>query len=77
LGGKQVRGHQKVSWIHIDDFCKAVEWIISHESISGTINVTAPNPVSNRDLMTKMKKHLKIPFRLNAPVLQLEIASLF
>ncbi|SHG52704.1 hypothetical protein SAMN05421866_0723 [Chryseobacterium oranimense] len=77
LGGKQGRGQQKVSWIHIDDFCEAVEWIINHENISGLVNVTAPNPVSNEDLMTKMRKHLKIPFGLNAPVWQLEIASLF
>lgn len=77
LGGKQGRGQQKVSWIHIDDFCKAVEWIIDHENMSGPINITAPNPVSNEDLMKKMRKHLKIPFGLNVPVWQLEIASLF
>ncbi|MDQ0064143.1 TIGR01777 family oxidoreductase [Chryseobacterium lathyri] len=77
LGGKHGRGEQKVSWIHIDDFCKAVEWIINHEDASGPINITAPNPVSNEDLMKKMRKHLKIPFGLNAPVWQLEIASLF
>jgi uncharacterized protein (TIGR01777 family) len=77
LGGKQGRGQQKVSWIHIDDFCKAVEWIINHEDMSGTVNVTAPNPVSNEDLMIRMRKHLKIPFGLNAPVWQLEVASLF
>lgn len=77
LGGKQGRGQQKVSWIHIDDFCKAVEWVINHEDMSGTVNVTAPNPVSNEDLMKKMRKHLKIPFGLNAPVWQLEAASLF
>ncbi|MGG5208156.1 TIGR01777 family oxidoreductase [Chryseobacterium sp. MIQD13] len=77
LGGKQGRGQQKVSWIHIDDFCKAVEWVIDNENISGPVNITAPNPVSNEDLMTKMRKHLKIPFGLNAPVWQLEIASLF
>lgn len=77
LGGKQGRGEQKVSWIHIDDFCKAVDWIINLENMSGSLNITAPNPVSNEDLMKKMRKHLKIPFGLNAPVWQLEIASLF
>ncbi|PIF46552.1 hypothetical protein CLU96_3590 [Chryseobacterium sp. 52] len=77
LGGKQGRGEQKVSWIHIDDFCKAVEWIIDHENISRAINITAPNPLSNESLMKKMRTHLKIPFGLNAPVWQLEIASLF
>lgn len=76
LGGKQGRGQQKVSWIHIEDFCKAIDWIISHENITGAINVTAPVPVSNEELMTKMRKHMKIPFGLNASIWQLEIASL-
>lgn len=77
LGGKQGRGEQKVSWIHVKDFCKAVEWVIDNENLSGPINITAPNPVSNNDLMKKMRKYMKIPFGLNAPVWQLEIASLF
>lgn len=77
LGGKQGRGEQKVSWIHIDDFCRAVDWIIGHENISEAINITSPEPVSNNDLMTRMRKHMKMPFGMNAPVWQLEIASVF
>ncbi len=76
LGGKQGRGNQMVSWIHIEDFCKATEWIIDNESISGVINITAPGPVSNEAMMKKLRKTLKAPFGLNAPVWQLEIASL-
>jgi uncharacterized protein (TIGR01777 family) len=77
LGGKQGRGNQNVSWIHIDDFCKAVGFIINHEEISGEINVTAPNPLSNEDLMRKLRNQMNVPFGLNAPVWQLEIASIF
>ncbi|WP_347217866.1 TIGR01777 family oxidoreductase [Chryseobacterium sp.] len=77
LGGKQGRGNQMVSWIHIDDFCKAIEWIIDNENISGPVNITAPNPITNEVLMKKMRRNLKIPFGLNAPVWQLEIASFF
>lgn len=77
LGGKQGRGNQYISWIHIDDFCRAVEFIIDHESISGKINITAPNPLPNKEFMRKLRKKMKIPFGINAPVLQLEIASLF
>ncbi|KPH15350.1 TIGR01777 family oxidoreductase [Chryseobacterium sp. ERMR1:04] len=77
LGGKQGRGNQNVSWIHIDDFCKAVECIISHENISGPINITAPNPLSNEQFMKELRKEMKVPFGLNAPVWQLELASLF
>ncbi|WP_333780908.1 TIGR01777 family oxidoreductase [Chryseobacterium camelliae] len=77
LGGKQGRGNQNVSWIHVDDFCRAVEFIMNHENISGEINITAPNPISNEELMKKLKRQMKVPFGLNAPVWQLEIASLF
>ena len=31
LGGKMGSGRQFVSWIHQNDFCSAVEWIIAHE----------------------------------------------
>lgn len=77
LGGKQGRGTQKVSWIHIQDFCRAVEFIIAQENISGEINVTAPNPLANQEIMRKLRKEMKISFGLNAPVWQLEIASVF
>jgi len=76
LGGKQGRGNQNVSWIHIGDFCRAVEWIIENENISEEINVTAPNPLNNEEFMRKLRKEMKIPFGINAPVWQLEIASI-
>lgn len=77
LGGKQGRGNQNVSWIHIRDFCSAVEFIINNENISGAVNITSPKPLSNEELMKKLRKRLKVPFGLNAPVWQLEIASVF
>lgn len=77
LGGKQGRGNQMVSWLHIDDFCRAVDWIIQNESISGVINMTAPAPLSNETMMSKLRKEFRVPFGLDAPVWQLEIASVF
>lgn len=77
LGGKQGRGNQMVSWIHIDDFCRAVDWIIQNNNIEGAINITAPAPLSNEVMMKKLRKQFKVPFGLDAPVWQLEIASIF
>ncbi|MEG0927482.1 TIGR01777 family oxidoreductase [Chryseobacterium sp.] len=77
LGGKQGRGNQMVSWIHIDDFCRAVEWTIQNENITGAVNITAPNPISNEEMMRKLRKQTNIPWGMNAPVWQLEIASIF
>ena len=77
LGGKQGRGNQMVSWIHIEDFCRAVDWIIQNKNLHGTINITAPIPLSNEIMMKKLRKQFKAPFGLNAPIWQLEIASIF
>lgn len=77
LGGEQGRGNQMVSWIHINDFCNAVEFIIDCETMSGPVNITAPHPLSNEVFMKKLRKEMKIPLGLNAPVWQLEFASLF
>ncbi|MDR4953920.1 TIGR01777 family oxidoreductase [Chryseobacterium sp. ES2] len=77
LGGKQGRGNQMVSWVHIEDFCRAVDWIIQDENLSGTVNITAPTPLSNQSMMRKLRHKTKVPFGLNAPVWQLEIASIF
>ncbi|MDH5032536.1 TIGR01777 family oxidoreductase [Chryseobacterium cucumeris] len=77
LGGKQGGGNQMVSWIHVDDFCRAVNCIIQNDNLSGTVNITAPNPLSNQSMMRKLRNKIRIPFGLNAPVWQLEIASIF
>ncbi|WP_079242386.1 TIGR01777 family oxidoreductase [Chryseobacterium indologenes] len=77
LGGKQGRGNQMVSWVHIEDFCRAVDWIIQDENLSGTVNITAPTPLSNQSMMRKLRHKTKVAFGLNAPVWQLEIASIF
>jgi uncharacterized protein (TIGR01777 family) len=52
LGGSMAGGRQYVSWIHHEDFCRAVEWILEHPLLDGPFNVAAPNPVTNREMMT-------------------------
>lgn len=77
FGGKQGRGIQNISWIHIDDFCRAIEFIIDHENMLGEINITAPKPLSNENFMTKLRQQMKMPLGINAQVWQLEIAAIF
>ncbi len=77
LGGKQGRGNQLMSWIHIDDFCEAVNFIIKNEMMKGAINITAPNPLSNENMMKQICSEIRIPFRISSPVWLLEIASIF
>ncbi|MCH2230606.1 MAG: TIGR01777 family oxidoreductase [Crocinitomicaceae bacterium] len=55
LGGKQGSGEQMFSWIHIDDFCKSILFILNHKELAGPINLAAPNPVKNVVLMKALR----------------------
>ena len=77
LGGKQGSGKQFVCWIHEEDFCRGVEWIISHEELAGPINVCAPNPLTNEEMMKLFRKICGAPFGLPATEWMLEIGAFF
>ncbi len=77
LAGSMEGGRQWVSWIHQDDFCRAVEWIIEHPSLSGPVNLASPNPVTNADFMTAIQKLCNRPFGLPVPRWLLEIGAFF
>ena len=66
LGGTQGNGKQKVSWIHEHDFCRAVEFLLDNH-LSGTFNVTAPNPIPNKNFMKTIRKLMNVPFGLLQP----------
>lgn len=77
LGGKQGRGQQMMSWIHIMDFCKAIEHIIDDEKINGVINITAPNPIKNTNFMQQLRTQMHILFGIPSPVFLLELVAIF
>ena len=52
LGGKIGSGKQPFPFIHIDDVCKAIEFLIITDKCAGIYNFVAPNPVTN-ELFTK------------------------
>jgi len=75
LGGKMGSGRQYVSWIHERDFCRAVEWLIAHDEFTGPVNLAAPNPVTNRELMETLKKVCGVPFGLPTSAWMLEVGA--
>ncbi|HEY5233524.1 MAG TPA: TIGR01777 family oxidoreductase [Verrucomicrobiae bacterium] len=77
LGGKMGSGRQFVSWIHVDDFLRAIEWIIANEQLSGAVNLAAPNPLPNRDMMRLMREAGGVPFGLPATEWMLEVGAVF
>ena len=46
VGGRLGSGRQYVSWIHLKDWVEMVRWALN-DTVSGPLNVTAPNPVTN------------------------------
>mgnify|MGYP002623893175 CR=1 FL=1 len=75
LGGRMASGRQYVSWIHAVDFCRAVEWLIDHEELSGPVNLSAPNPLTNAEMMRELRKVHGVPFGLPAAKWMLEIGA--
>jgi NAD dependent epimerase/dehydratase family enzyme len=75
LGGHMGSGQQFVSWIHEMDFCRAVEWLIARDDMGGVVNLVAPNPVPNRELMETLRDICGVPFGLPAPEWLLEIGA--
>lgn len=54
LGGPVAGGHQYVSWLHEQDFVRAVQFLIDHD-LTGPVNLAAPNPLPQRDLMRVLR----------------------
>lgn len=75
LGGKMGKGNQYFSWIHEHDFCRAIDWCIQHESISGVINIAAPCPLINSEMQKELRQSLKIPFGIPQSKLLLEFGA--
>jgi uncharacterized protein (TIGR01777 family) len=57
-------GKQYFSWIHIDDVCRAFIRAIQDEKISGIYNLTAPQPVTNEELIKETAAVLDKPLVL-------------
>jgi hypothetical protein len=77
LGGAMGNGRQYVSWVQHDDYCRAVEWLIEHPELEGPVNVSAPNPLPNRDFMRILRRVCGVPIGLPAARWMLEIGAFF
>jgi uncharacterized protein len=75
LGGAMGSGGQYVSWIHETDFCRAIEWMIAKENFAGPVNLAAPNPLPNREMMAILRKTYGVPVGLPAPAWMLEAGA--
>jgi len=66
LGGTEGAGTQFMSWIHENDFVRAMEFLIARNDMEGAVNVCSPNPLPNREFLRLMRGAFGI--RLGPPL---------
>jgi uncharacterized protein (TIGR01777 family) len=72
LGGRLGSGRQYLSWIALDDHVDAVRHLLAAETVSGPVNLTAPNPATNAEFTRALGGALHRPTRLPTPLLPLK-----
>jgi uncharacterized protein (TIGR01777 family) len=73
LGGRIGTGQQWMSWVHCADVLAMIHFICEHESVSGVVNATAPNPVRNHEFAMTLGKVLKRPAFIPMPAIVLTL----
>lgn len=75
LGGAQGSGRQQFSWIHMEDLFRIVRFLQEHPELHGVFNASAPHPVTNRELMARLRRAMGVPVGLPAPRWLLELGA--
>jgi uncharacterized protein (TIGR01777 family) len=67
LGSQLGNGQQMMSWIHLDDYIEAVLFLLDCEECQGAVNMTAPDPVSNKQFSQELARSLKRKVLFSTP----------
>ena len=73
LGGRIGSGRQWLSWVSLDDEVGAIRHVLGDESVSGPVNLTAPNPVTNAEFTRALGRVLHRPTLLPTPTPALQL----
>jgi uncharacterized protein (TIGR01777 family) len=72
-GGPLGSGRQWISWIHIRDLVRAMNFLLERADAGGVFNVTSPDPVTNADFGRAVSKAMHRPYWLPAPAFMLRL----
>jgi uncharacterized protein len=75
VGGPVAGGRQYVPWVHLDDMVGALIFALDDPDVSGPVNVSAPEPVTNAELSKTLGRVLHRP--AFAPVPSLAVKALY
>jgi uncharacterized protein (TIGR01777 family) len=77
FGGAAGNGKQFVSWVHEQDFLRALEFLMKHGEMDGCINIAAPHPLPNREFMEELRRVAGVRVALPASRWMLEVGAFF
>ncbi len=66
LAGTMGTGRQHVSWIHMDDWLAAIDFLIADPLMDGVFNLVAPECPTNRELQRSFREALAMPIGIPA-----------
>lgn len=72
IGGILGSGRQWMSWVALDDAVRAIEHVLAGE-MEGPLNVTSPQPVTNREFTKALGRALKRPTVFRVPAFGLKL----
>ncbi len=74
LGGRLGSGKQYFPWISVTDWVDAVYFLLKHPEVSGPVNLTGPDPVTNAEFTTALGKALHRPAPWIVPEFAVKLA---
>jgi len=66
LGGRAADGRQYISWIHHEDFVRALLFLVEHDGIDGAVNLSSPGPLPNAEFMRILREAAGVTIGLPA-----------
>ncbi|OCT11928.1 TIGR01777 family protein [Paenibacillus pectinilyticus] len=73
VGGTVGSGRQWLSWIHIEDMVRLIDFCVQNEAIVGPVNATAPHPVTNKEFGRVLAKTMRRPNLFPVPAFMLKL----
>jgi uncharacterized protein (TIGR01777 family) len=73
-GGRLGSGRQYVSWIALDDWMAMVAWALEQNAVTGPLNLTAPQPMTNAQFARVLGRVIHRPAAMPTPAFALRLA---
>jgi uncharacterized protein len=74
LGARLGSGRQVMSWIGLSDWVAAARFLLDRADVTGPVNLTSPNPVSNAEFTSALAAAVHRPAVMIVPVPALKLA---